>query len=43
MGFLNGQSWRGGGGMMIKKFGTGMKLEVFNIMETKDCDVTTFT
>ena len=28
---------------MIMKFGTGMKLDVFYTMETKNCDVTTIT
>ena len=28
---------------MIMKFGTGVKLDVFYIMATKKCDVTTIT
>ena len=29
--------------LMIMKFGTGIKLDVFYTMEAKNCDVTTIT
>ena len=49
MGFFNRQLWGGGGGYhnfvviapMIMKSGTGIKLDVFYTMVTKNCDVTT--
>ena len=55
MGFsLNRQSWGGGAlraphhnfvviALMIMKFGTGAKLDIFYTMVTKNCDVTTNT